>query len=256
MLDDLHSLNGKVAFITGASSGLGEHFAQVLSAAGATVVVAARRADRLEKLVQRIQRNGGTAYAANLDVNDEDSIVAALAFAVDKAGGIDILINNAGVATSGKSWELENEDYEYIMNTNLKGAWRIATLVARYMVEQKKSGSIVNIASILGLRVGMHQSLYALSKAGVVQMTKSMALDLGRKGIRVNALCPGYFKTDMNGDFFDTAPGQEFVKTMPAGRLGELNELNGPLLLLSGDAGSFINGVALPVDGGHLISSL
>jgi NAD(P)-dependent dehydrogenase (short-subunit alcohol dehydrogenase family) len=155
-----------------------------------------------------------------------------------------------------KSWELETSDYDFIIDTNLKGAWRVATLVARHMVEKKVSGSIVNIASILGLRVGMHQSIYAISKAGVVQMTNSMALELGRKGVRVNALCPGYFKTEMNGDFFDTPQGQEFIKTMPAGRIGELHELDGPLLLLCSEAGSFMNGVSLPVDGGHLVSGL
>ena len=256
MLENLHSLDGKVAFITGASSGLGEHFAQVLASAGATVVVAARRAEKLEALVKKIQKSGGTAYATNLDVTDDDSIAKALDYAIKAAGSVDILVNNAGVATGGNCWELESDDYDYIMNTNLKGAWRVATLVARYLVETKKPGAIVNIASILGIRVGMHQSNYAISKAGVVQMTKSMALELGRKGIRVNALCPGYFRTDINGDFFDTPQGQAFIQTMPARRTGELHELDGPLLLLCSEAGSFMNGVALPVDGGHLVSGL
>jgi len=256
MLEKLHSVAGKTALITGASSGLGAHFAKVLSSAGATVVLAARREEKLATLVKEISAAGGSAHAINLDVTKEASIVEALAYVEREVSSIDILINNAGVAETGSCLEVEPGDWDFVMNTNLKGAWRVATLVARQMVHNKANGSIVNIASILGLRVGMGQMSYATSKAAVVQMTKSMALELGRQGIRVNALCPGYFRTEINDDFFATPRGEAYIQDMPAKRLGNLDELNGPLLLLASDAGSFINGIALPVDGGHLISSL
>lgn len=256
MLDQLYSVKDKTALITGASSGLGEHFSKVLSAAGATVVVAARREEKLASLVEEIRQSGGVAHAVNLDITDEESIAAALEFIEQEIGVIDILINNAGVANTGSCLDVEPEDWDFVMNANLKGAWRIATLIARQMVKNKVGGSIVNIASILGVRVGMGQLSYATSKAAVIQMTKSMALELGRAGIRSNALCPGYFRTEINDDFFNTPKGEAYIKAMPAKRLGQLDELNGPLLLLASEAGSFMNGVALPVDGGHLISSL
>lgn len=256
MLAELYSVQGKTALITGASSGLGEHFSKVLSAAGATVIVAARREDKLASLVKEITDSGGTAHAVALDVTDDNSILAAIAWIAKEIGVVDILINNAGVADAGSCLEVEPKDWDFVMNANLKGAWRIATLIARQMIEHKVGGAIVNIASILGMRVGMGQLSYATSKAAVIQMTKSMALELGRYDIRCNALCPGYFRTEINDDFFSTPKGEAYIKTMPARRLGQKNELNGPLLLLASEAGSFMNGVALPVDGGHLISSL
>ena len=256
MLNEINSLVGKVALVTGASSGLGDHFSRILSQSGATVVVAARRQEKLATLVEEVEDGGGKAFAVNLDITSEDSIADALKYIEQEVGPIDILVNNAGVANTGSCLEVKPEDWDFVMDTNLKGVYRMATLVAAQMIKNEIKGSIINISSILGLRVGMGQMSYATSKAGVVQMTKSMALELGSRGVRSNALCPGYFLTEINDDFFATDKGKAYIKSMPARRLGKLDELNGPLLLLASDAGSFVNGVALPVDGGHLISSL
>ena len=249
-------LNGKLALVTGASSGLGEHFAQVLADAGASVVVAARRIEKLDQLVTRIKDSGGTATAVQMDVTDQGSVEQAIAFIEEECGQLSILINNAGVADSKTFLKVDEASWHQTLDVNLNGAWRVASVVTASMVAAQTPGCVVNIASILGLRVGYGNSAYAVSKAGVVQMTKAMALELGSKGIRVNAICPGYIETEINADYFSTKKGQEYIKTTPAGRTGRLDELDGPLLLLCSEAGSFINGVALPVDGGHLVSSL
>jgi NAD(P)-dependent dehydrogenase (short-subunit alcohol dehydrogenase family) len=251
-----YNLQGKVALVTGASSGLGAHFAKTLATAGANVIVAARRADRLKSLVDDIQNAGGKAHAVSMDVTNSDSVKAAIDEGESTFGSIEVLVNNAGVADSRRFINVDEDSWDFVMEANLKGAWRVANEVARRMISNDIAGAIVNIASILGLRQGFGESTYAVSKAGVVQMTKSMALELASKGIRVNAICPGYFKTEMNADYFDSDKGQTFIKGTPSRRLGELQELEGPLLLLCGDAGTFINGAAIPVDGGHLVSSL
>lgn len=256
MVEQLFSLEGKTALVTGASSGLGAHFSRVLASAGATVIAAARRQEKLEALVQEIQREGGSASAVTLDVTDGGSVNAALDEAASRYGGIDVLVNNAGVAASRHSLKVSEGEWDYTMDTNLKGAWRVAQAAARLAVASARPLSIVNIASILGLRVGFGQSAYAVSKAGVVQLTKALALELARKDVRVNAICPGYFATEMNADYLHSEAGQAFLAQTPAGRMGELTELSGALLLLASDASSFINGAALPVDGGHLVSSL
>lgn len=249
-------IEGQIALVTGASSGLGAHFASVLAEAGATVVAVARREDRLAEQIAAITAKGGRAHALCMDVTDALSVRNTVADIHQQFGPVSILINNAGIADSKTFLKLDENSWHETLSVNLDGAWRVAHAVTKHMIEQQQTGCVVNIASILGLRVGFGNSAYAVSKAGVVQMTKAMALELGPKGIRVNALCPGYIATDINADYFATEQGKSYLKTTPAGRTGTLDELTGPLLLLCGDAGSFINGIALPVDGGHLISSL
>jgi len=256
MSNELLSLKNKVALVTGASSGLGAHFAKTLANAGAKVILGARRVEKLKGVVDNIIANGGEALAVAMDVTNSESINNALDQGEATFGPITVLINNAGVADSKRFINIDETDWDVTMDTNLKGVWRVASQVSQRLLKQNLSGSIVNVASILGLRVGFGDSAYAISKAGVVQMTKAMALELGYKGIRVNALCPGYFKTEMNAGYFESDKGRAYIESTPAKRLGQLPELDAPLLLLAGDGGSFINGVALPVDGGHLVSAL
>jgi len=248
--NDRWSLAGRTALVTGASSGLGRHFADVLAAAGASVILAARRTDRLRDACAEIEAAGGTATAIALDVTDPKSVAAAFAeFAPD------IVINNAGIGTSGRALDFSVEDWDAVVDTNLKGAFLVAQAAAKRMSEGK-GGSIVNIASILGHRVAGQLAAYAASKAGLVQLTKALALDWARYGIRVNALCPGYFSTEINADFFDTEGGQAMIKRIPMRRLGQVGDLDGALLLFASDAGAYITGTSIVVDGGHLVSSL
>ena len=261
MSENSLSLSGNVALVTGASSGLGAHFAKVLSKFGARVVVASRRSENLNKIVSDIRSEGGEAVALKLDVtqNDstkEDGIDNVLKQSEAIFGPITILVNNAGVADSVRFVNATEESWDFVMNTNLKGSWRVAQAVSKRLLLLKREGSIINISSILGLRVAVGESSYAISKAGVIQMTKSMALELADKGVRVNALCPGYFKTELNSGFFESEKGKMFIKGTPARRLGNYEELSWPLLVLASSAGSFINGACIPVDGGHLVSSL
>lgn len=241
-------MQGKRVLITGASSGLGRHFVQVLSAAGAHVVLAARRMDALEELAAEI----GDATCVSLDVTDPASIREA----VLQAGPIDVLVNNAGVSSAQPVLDATVEDYDHIMSANLRGAFLVATEVARRMRDRGEGGAIVNIASILGLAQGGQLAVYAMSKAGVVQMTKQMALELARYGIRVNALAPGYFATDMNRDFLSSKLGEAMSKRIPQRRFGNFEDLDGPLMLLCSDASRYMTGVVIPVDGGHLLGGL
>lgn len=245
-------LSGKSALITGASSGFGAHFARLLAASGARVIVAARRADRLAALVEEIEAQGGTAAAIALDVADPESIAAA----VEQAGPVDILVNNAGVSLGKSTLKYDAADVDYIVNTNLKGAFLMATAVARGMRERGTGGSIINIASILGVRPGLHQTVYAMSKAGVIQMTRQLGLEMARHNIRVNAIAPGFFHTELTGEFLETERGQRLVRAIPMQRLGQYPDLDGPLLLLACDASRFMTGSVIAVDGGHLVSSL
>jgi len=257
MQHDRFDMTVKTAFITGASSGLGEHFSRILAAAGAQVVVAARRVERLESLVAELQAQGHSALAVSVDVTESDSIEAGFAAAEARFGNIDVLVNNAGIGDPVPFLKMTEGNWRSMMDTNLDGAWRVAHRAARAMAAAGQGGSIINIASILGVRVGTALSHYAVAKAGVVQLTKAMALELARNGVRVNAIAPGYFRTEMNTDYFDTEHGQNYIRSkVPMGRLGQLEELSGPLLLLASDAGSFITGAVLNVDGGHLNNSL
>lgn len=255
-MDLTTGLNQRIALVTGASSGLGEHFARTLASAGAVTVVSARRVDKLTQVVKDIEQAGGQAIAVPMDVTDQASVHQALTTVKEQIGTISVLVNNAGIAQPRTFLKLDEAAWHDTLAVNLNGAWRVAQAVTTDMVENNQSGCVVNIASILGLRVGYGNSAYAVSKAAIVQMTRAMALELGPRGIRVNALCPGYVATEINADYFATDKGKAYLKSTPAGRAGTLHELTGPLLLLCSDAGSFINGVALPVDGGHLISSL
>ncbi|GAB3378705.1 SDR family oxidoreductase [Spongiibacter taiwanensis] len=249
-------LSGRVALVTGASSGFGAHFARVLARAGAKVVAGARRTDRLTALVADIAAEGGTAMAVTLDVTESGSVVAAFDEIEHRFGVVDIVVNNAGVAAPSKFVRSTEEQWSFVVDTNLRAVWRVSREASARMVAAKRSGSIVNIASILGLQPGLDNSLYATAKAGVVQLTRNSALELWRQNIRVNALCPGYFETELNSDFFQSDKGSQYLKKIPPQRLGQLDELNIPLLMLCSDAGAFISGIALPVDGGHLTQSL
>lgn len=248
----MFDLTGKRALVTGASSGLGKHFAGVLAGAGAEVVVAARRTNALDSLVAEIAAMGGKASAVRLDVTDPVSVTAAF----DVAGPVDVLVNNAGVTNTKPVLDQSEEDFDFIVGTNLKGGFLVVTEAARRMRDRGTGGSIINIASILGLRQGGQVTPYAISKAAVIQMTKQLGLELARFDIRVNAIAPGYVETELNDAFFQSEAGQALIKRIPQRRLGKLSDLDGPLLLLASDASRYMTGSVVTIDGGHLVSSL
>ena len=249
-------LSGHIAFVTGASGGLGRHFAITLARAGAKVALAARRPDALKAVAQEIEGFDGRAIAVPLDVTDAASVRAAVEAAETELGPITVLVNNSGVTETVAALDQDEASWDRVLDTNLKGAWLVATEVARHMVRLGHGGSIINIASILGLRQGGQVTAYATSKAALVQLTKQLALELARYQIRVNALAPGYIETDINREFFGTDAGKALIRRIPQRRLGQAADLDGPLLLLASDAGSYITGATLAVDGGHLVSTL
>ena len=254
-------LSGRVAFVTGASSGLGAQFAKTLAAAGAGVVLAARRVDRLKALRAEIESEGGDAHVVTLDVTDPASIKAAVAHAETEMGAIDILVNNSGVGTTQKLTDVKPEDFDYVMGTNTRGAFFMAQEVAKRMIARSKGlapgvftgGRIVNVASMAGLRVFPQIGVYCMSKAAVVHMTRAMALEWGRFGINVNAICPGYIDTEINHHVWQTEAGQKMVQAMPRQRVGQAKDLDAVLMMLCANESHFVNGAVISADDGQAI---
>jgi NAD(P)-dependent dehydrogenase (short-subunit alcohol dehydrogenase family) len=254
MAADRFSLRGKTALVTGASSGLGRHFARVLADAGAKVAVTARRLDRLRQLEAEIRDSGGEAAAVELDVTDRASIASAFDAAEAALGPVTVLVNNAGVPAGSYFLEMSDSEWRGVLDVNLDGVFRVGQEAARRMSAGKSGGSIVNIASIAAFAVLKAIAPYSASKAAVVSLTKSMALELAREGIRVNALAPGYFSTELNDAFLTSDAGKRLLSRVPMARAGRLEELDGALLLLASDAGAFMTGSVITIDGGHLLA--
>ena len=250
---DLFDLTGEVAFVTGASSGLGARFARVLAANGAKVICVARRKERLDALVAEIKKDGGQAIAAEADVGDEGQVRAAFDAAEKAFGTVTICVNNAGVSFPARLIETDLAEWRKTMLINLDAVQIVGAQAAQRLVAAKASGTIINIASILGLGVGRGVGAYAVAKAAVIQLTKSMAIEWGFRGVRVNAIAPGYFSTELNSEFL-AGPGADMARQVPLGRFGKEGELDGIILLLaSRHAASYINGATYVVDGGHRI---
>ena len=251
-------LSGRVAFITGASGGLGAQFAKTLSRAGAAVVLASRRVEKLKALRAEIEAGGGDAHVLALDVTDLDSVKAAVAHAETEVGSIDILINNSGVSTTQGIKDVEEADYDFIFNTNVKGAFFVAQEVGKRMLARARGaapgtytgGRIVNIASVAGLKVLPQIDVYCMSKAAVVQMTRAMALEWGRFGINVNAICPGYIDTEINHHHWQTEQGQKLIQMLPRKRVGQPQDLDALLVMLASGQSHFINGAVIAADDG------
>lgn len=247
-------LTGKVALVTGASGGLGRHFALTLAEAGATVAVAARREDKVAQVAAEITDAGGAAVSAALDVTSRESIAEAFAAIEGEAGTVSVLVNNAGIAQLDPALDVSADHWDRVIGTNLTGVWAVAQEAAKRMVKAQTGGSIVSIASLLSKRVSPRIMPYAVSKAGVAHMTRALAVEWARHGIRVNAIAPGYFETDMNRDYLRSDDARSMVNRIPFRRTGELAELEGPLLLLCSDAGSYMSGAVISVDGAHAVN--
>jgi NAD(P)-dependent dehydrogenase (short-subunit alcohol dehydrogenase family) len=250
------TLAGRRALVTGANGSLGNHFAMTLARAGADVAVAARRIESLDELAASIVALGRRVFPVALDVTDMASVNDAFDRANAGLGPVTVVVNNAGIAITKPLLEHSEDDWLNVIDVNLNGAWRVAQTAARTMVAHAQGGSIVNVASILGVRVAAQVPSYAASKAALIQLTKAMALELARHRIRVNALAPGYVETGMNREFFASDAGQAMIKRVPQRRVGTPDELDGALLLLASDAGSYMTGSVVTVDGGHVGSSL
>jgi 3-oxoacyl-[acyl-carrier protein] reductase len=250
---DMFSLKGRVALVTGASSGLGTQFARALADNGAAVVLVARRWDRLKALKDEIDGKGSRAIAAEADVTDRAAMMRAFDAAERAFGTVTILVNNAGIAHGGRAVEMPPEEWRKVLSTNLDAVFFWAQEAARRILAANKQGAIVNIASVLGLAVSKGAVAYAAAKAGVVQTTKALAVELAFKGVRVNAIAPGWFVTEMNDDYLTGEAGTAIKREIPMGRFGNPGDLDGALLLLVSDAGSYITGATIVVDGGQVI---
>jgi 3-oxoacyl-[acyl-carrier protein] reductase len=250
---DMFDLKGRVALVTGASSGLGAQFSRALADNGAAVALVARRADRLKSLKDEIEGKGGKAIAIEADVTDRAAMTRAFDAAEKAFGTVTILVNNAGIAHGGRAVDMTAEEWRKVLSVNLDAVFFWAQEGARRMLAAKKPGAIVNIASVLGLMVAKGAVAYAAAKAGVVQVTKALAVELAFKGVRVNAIAPGWFVTEMNDDYLGSEAGDKIKREIPMGRFGKEGELNGALLLLVSDAGSYITGATIVVDGGQVI---
>jgi NAD(P)-dependent dehydrogenase (short-subunit alcohol dehydrogenase family) len=249
-------LTGRIALVTGAFSGLGLDFARMLGEAGATVVLAGRRMDQGEASAEVLAQAGIHASIVSMDVEDRASVTAAFNQTAVDTGIPDVVVNNAGTTLTKPLLDLTDTDWESVIDVNLNGAWRVAQTAAQAMKMAGKPGSIINIASILGLRVAQQLPAYAASKAALLHLTQAMALELAKYNIRVNALAPGYIETSLNRDFFGTEAGSNLIKRIPQRRLGRSEELAGPLLLLASEASSYMTGSVIVVDGGHTINTL
>jgi len=256
MMSNMYRMDGKVVLITGAAGGLGAHMSKTLGLAGAHIVLAGRRLEPLKQLAKCLGKDGIRSEAVALDVTDEDSVRSGLVQAESLLGIVDIAVCNAGVTSTSPSLSLGAEDWDQILDVNLKGCWLVANHVARRLVDAKRGGAIINVSSILGHRVDGNVLPYAVSKAGLEQMTRGLALEWARHGIRVNALAPGYIETDLNRDFFASEAGHALIRRIPQRRLGQASDLDGALLLLASEASRYMTGSTLVVDGGHLQSSL
>jgi 3-oxoacyl-[acyl-carrier protein] reductase len=250
---DMFNLKGRVALVTGASSGLGVQFAKALADNGAAVALVARRADRLRSLKDEIEGKGGRAVAIEADVTDHAAIARAFDAAEKAFGTVTILVNNAGIAHGGRAVEMPPEEWRKVLSTNLDAVFFWAQEAARRLLAAKMPGAIVNIASVLGLAVSKGAVAYATAKAGVVQVTKALAVELAFKGVRVNAIAPGWFVTEMNDDYLSGEEGAAIKREIPMGRFGNPGDLDGALLLLVSDAGSYVTGATVVVDGGQVI---
>ena len=249
-------LTGQVALVTGASSGIGRHLAELLAAAGAKVALAARRVDRLAEAAREIESAGGQGLPIACDVTRSDSVAAAVAKAETDLGALTILVNNAGVVVSKPLFEHTEADWDYVVDTNLKGAWLVAREFAHHLVGLKRPGRIINVSSVLGLRTIGRVPAYCAAKAGLTHLTHVLAMELARYGILVNALAPGYVETDFNRAFFQTEAGKALISRIPVKRLGQTEDLDGAMLLLASPAGAYLTGAVIAVDGGHGVAAI
>ena len=250
----LFDLTGSTALVTGASSGFGRRFAHVLAQAGARVAVTARSLGRLEPIAAEFAQPGREPVLLAMDVRDRASIREAVHTAASTLGHIDVLVNNAGVALTRDALELSEQEWDDVLDTNLHGAWFVAQAVARIMAPRGQ-GSIINVASVLGVRGSGRVAPYVVSKHGLIGLTRALAVDLARHGVRVNALAPGYFVTELTAGFLASRYGQSLLQRIPMRRFGELDDLDGPLLLLASSAGRYLTGAVVPVDGGHAMNA-